>query len=88
MCACVRVSVHGSCAKARVLCVELACVHPDGEKLVLCAQQQLQIYNVKSKEKIQACALPEAPVFTKWVDESTLGIVTGTAVFHWGLGGK
>jgi clathrin heavy chain len=68
--------------------VELACVHPDGGKLVLAAQQQVQIYNVASKEKIQACALPEAAVFTKWVDESTLGIVTGTAVFHWGLGGK
>ena len=66
--------------------VELACVHPDGQKLVLCAAAQVQIYNVTSKEKIQACALPEPAVFVRWMDENTLGIVTGTAVFHWGMG--
>ena len=49
--------------------VELACVHADGNSLVLCAAQHVQIYNVGSKEKIQAAALPEPAVFCRWIDE-------------------
>ena len=67
--------------------VDLACVHPDGKLLVLCAGPQIQMYDAESKEKKSAAALPEAAVFTKWINSTTLGIVTGTAVFHWVIGG-
>jgi clathrin heavy chain len=61
-------------------------VHPEGKLLVLYAANAVQIYDVETKEKQQDTMLPEPAVFLKWIDDKTLGVVTGRAVFHWTLG--
>jgi len=63
-----------------------SCVHPEGKLLVLYAANAVQIYDVETKEKQHETMLPEAAVFLKWVNGTTLGVVTGSAVFHWALG--
>ena len=61
-------------------------MHPEGKLLVLHAASAVQIYEIESKEKKADTMLPEAAVFLKWITDQTLGIVTGTAVYHWDLG--
>ena len=61
-------------------------MHPEGKLLVLYAANAVQIYDVETKEKQQDTMLPEPAVFLKWIDDKTLGVVTGRAVFHWTLG--
>ena len=84
------------CRRAKLECPALtrccllvaprSCVHPEGKLLVLHAASAVQIYEIESKEKKADTMLPEAAVFLKWITDQTLGIVTGTAVYHWDLG--
>lgn len=45
----------------------------------------LQIFNLDTKQKIKAYVLPESLVFWKWITNDKLGLVTGTAVYHWDM---
>jgi clathrin heavy chain len=45
----------------------------------------LQIFNLQAKQKLKSVLLPESVVFWKWITSTKLGIVTGTAVFHWDM---
>ena len=63
-----------------------SCVHPGGKPVVLYAANALHIYSVETKEMQAYVVLPEPAVFLKWINDTTLGIVTGSAVLHWTLG--
>lgn len=45
----------------------------------------LQIFNLEAKQKLKSVLIPEQVVFWKWISSTKLGIVTGTAVFHWDM---
>mmetsp|Transcript_17485 Transcript_17485/g.52457 ORF Transcript_17485/g.52457 Transcript_17485/m.52457 type:complete len:1706 (-) Transcript_17485:516-5633(-) len=47
----------------------------------------LQIFNLEAKQKLKSVLIPEQVVFWKWISSTKLGIVTGTAVFHWDMNG-
>eukprot|EP01088_Endostelium_zonatum_P000323 TRINITY_DN10605_c0_g1_i1.p1 TRINITY_DN10605_c0_g1~~TRINITY_DN10605_c0_g1_i1.p1 ORF type:complete len:1777 (+),score=482.95 TRINITY_DN10605_c0_g1_i1:241-5571(+) len=47
------------------------------------AQQNLQIFDTRTKACITECVVSEVIEFWKWLDDGTLGIVTPTAVYHW-----
>lgn len=47
------------------------------------AQRQLQIFNIELKQKVASHLMDADVAFWKWIDESTIGIVTDTSVFHW-----
>jgi clathrin heavy chain len=51
------------------------------------AASQLQIFNIAEKKRLKTYTLSEAVVFWKWISQNTLGIVTGTAVYHWSIEG-
>lgn len=45
----------------------------------------LQIFNLEAKQKLKSVLIPEPVVFWKWISSTKLGLVTGTAVFHWDM---
>lgn len=47
------------------------------------AQRQLQIFNIETKTKVKSHVNNEDVTFWKWVNDTTIGLVTETAVFHW-----
>lgn len=51
----------------------------------LIAQRQLQIFNIETKTKVKSHLSNEDVVFWKWISDSTIGLVTDTAVFHWSI---
>ncbi|KAF6756124.1 clathrin heavy chain [Ephemerocybe angulata] len=51
--------------------------------LALKAGSTLQIFNIESEQKVKSHVNNEDIVFWKWVSETTIGMVTETAVYHW-----
>mmetsp|Transcript_22621 Transcript_22621/g.70241 ORF Transcript_22621/g.70241 Transcript_22621/m.70241 type:complete len:1205 (+) Transcript_22621:68-3682(+) len=50
-------------------------------------QDHLQIFDLELKTKKKAHQMPEQVLFWKWITPSKLGLVTATAVYHWGIEG-
>lgn len=42
---------------------------------------------MERKERLKAHTMPEPVLFWKWINPTTVGIVTAGAVFHWTLDG-
>jgi len=49
------------------------------------AALQLQIFNIESKSKVKSHVSTEEIVFWKWVNDTTIGMVTNSSVFHWSI---
>ncbi len=45
----------------------------------------LQIFNLDAKAKLKSVQFPEQVVFWKWITGTKLGLVTGTALYHWDM---
>lgn len=50
------------------------------------AARNLQIFNLEQKIKLKSCIMNQDVVFWKWISNTTIGLVSDTAVFHWSLG--
>ena len=77
----------------RPITADSALMHPTSKVIALKAavqgttQDHLQIFNMELKSKMKSVQMTESVVFWKWVNESTLGLVTATAVYHWSMDG-
>ncbi|TFK74892.1 clathrin heavy chain [Pluteus cervinus] len=69
----------------RPITADSAIMHPTKQILALKAARTLQIFNIETKQKVKAHVNNEDVVFWKWVSESTIGMVTDTAVYHWSI---
>lgn len=47
----------------------------------------LQVFNLDLKSKMKAHTMNDDVVFWKWISVKTVGLVTGTGVFHWDMDG-
>jgi len=64
-----------------MLCVH--CNEGNRSTLPLLAARNLQIFNIETKQKVKSHLNAEDVVFWKWVSDTTIGMVTDTAVYHW-----
>ncbi|KAF0366022.1 Clathrin heavy chain [Gigaspora margarita] len=71
----------------RPISADSAIMHPTSKILALKAARQLQIFNLELKSKVKSHNMHEDVVFWKWINVKTLGLVTGTAVYHWSMDG-
>ena len=61
-------------------------MHWTKQVIALRAQQKtLQIFDLEKKAKLKSATMNEDVVFWKWISETTLGLVTETAVYHWDI---
>ncbi|QRV88920.1 Clathrin [Ceratobasidium sp. AG-Ba] len=67
----------------RPITADNAIMHPKEKIIALRAQRQLQVFNIETKQKVKSHIVNEDIIFWKWLDDSTLGLVSETAVYHW-----
>lgn len=77
---------QGNNVTRRPIKADSAIMHWTKQIIALRAQSRtLQIFDLEKKQKLKSATLNEDVVFWKWISESTLGLVTETAVFHWDI---
>ncbi|KAI0716028.1 clathrin heavy chain 1 [Cerioporus squamosus] len=69
----------------RPITADAAIMHPHQKILALRAGRTLQVFNIETKQKVKSHVNNEDIVFWKWTNDSTLGLVTETAVYHWSI---
>ncbi|RDL36686.1 Clathrin heavy chain [Venustampulla echinocandica] len=68
----------------RPIKADSAIMHWTKQVIALKAQQRtLQIFDLGAKAKLKSTTMNEDVVFWKWFSETSLGLVTETAVYHW-----
>jgi clathrin heavy chain len=61
-------------------------MHWKRQIIALKAQSRtLQIFDLGEKAKLKSTTMNEDVQYWKWIDESTLGLVTDTSVYHWDI---
>jgi clathrin heavy chain len=71
----------------RPINADAAVMNPVRNVLALAAGQQLQVFDMGQKTKVSDQTVVEPIVFWRWLSETTIAFVTGTAVFHWNVFG-
>lgn len=69
----------------RPITADSAIMHPHKKILALKAGRTLQIFNIETKQKVKSHVNDSDVVFWKWISETTIGMVTETAVYHWSI---
>jgi len=67
----------------RPITADSAIMHPSSKIIALKAQRTLQIFNLELKSKLKSHVMNEDVTFWKWINETTIGLITETSVFHW-----
>jgi len=71
----------------RPITADSAIMHPTLNILALKAGNQLQIFNIEQRAKIKATTMNDTVLFWKWINSQTIGLITGSHVYHWNLEG-
>eukprot|EP01104_Vermistella_antarctica_P012360 TRINITY_DN3564_c0_g1_i1.p1 TRINITY_DN3564_c0_g1~~TRINITY_DN3564_c0_g1_i1.p1 ORF type:complete len:1650 (+),score=639.09 TRINITY_DN3564_c0_g1_i1:193-5142(+) len=66
-----------------------AIMNPSDKILALKSGEKIQIFHIEMRRKLKDYTMPEGEsvVFWKWISNTTIALVTGTAVFHWSTEG-
>ncbi|UZJ52670.1 hypothetical protein CBS101457_001990 [Exobasidium rhododendri] len=72
----------------RPITADSAIMNPVQKIIALKSGQTLQIFNIEAKAKVKSHAINEEVQFWKWISNTTLGLVTSNAVFHWSMEGE
>lgn len=70
----------------RPIKADSAIMHWNKQIIALKAQQRtLQIFDLGAKAKLKSTTMNEDVVFWKWFNDTSLGLVTDTSVYHWNI---
>ncbi|XP_041347911.1 clathrin heavy chain 1 isoform X2 [Gigantopelta aegis] len=72
----------------RPISADSAIMNPASKVIALKAGKTLQIFNIEMKSKMKAHTTTDEVIFWKWISVNTIGLVTETAVYHWGMEGE
>jgi clathrin heavy chain len=68
----------------RPIRAESAIMHLNKPIIALKAQSRtLQLFNLATKERLQTCNMAEDVLYWRWINDTTLGLVTDKSVYHW-----
>lgn len=77
---------EGNNVTRRSIKADSAIMHWTKQVIALKAQSRtLQIFDLGAKAKLKSATMNEDVVFWKWFSETSLGLVTDTAVYHWNV---
>lgn len=69
----------------RPINAEGAIMHWTKQVIALKQGRTIQIFDLAARQKLKSAELTEDVVFWKWYNETSLGFVTDTAVYHWNV---
>ena len=66
---------------------EAAIMSPTSKVLALRSGNNLQVWNLEAQHRIASYAVPanDTVAFWKWINSTTIAVVSNTAVFHWNI---
>ncbi|KAG5490034.1 hypothetical protein JKF63_00153 [Porcisia hertigi] len=64
---------------------ESCIMNPKSKILALRSGRNLQVFDVDASQRLKATLFHDDVVYWHWIDDRTLGLVTGKAVYHWSL---
>lgn len=67
------------CLDKKVIALKAAAAGTPGDNL--------QIFNLETKQKLKAFTMPELVEYWKWISPTRLGLVTSGSVYHWDMEG-
>ena len=77
---------NGNNVMRRPIKADSAIMHWTKQIIALKAQQRtLQVFDLAQKQKLKSATMTEDVVFWKWFSETSLGLVTDNAVYHWNV---
>ncbi|KAH7368368.1 clathrin heavy chain [Plectosphaerella cucumerina] len=77
---------NGNNVTRRPIKADSAIMHWKRQIIALKAQSRtLQIFDLGEKAKLKSTTMNEDVQYWKWIDETTLGLVTDTSVYHWDI---
>ncbi|EMC91254.1 hypothetical protein BAUCODRAFT_39406 [Baudoinia panamericana UAMH 10762] len=77
---------NGNTVMRRPIKADSAIMHWSKEIIALKAQgKTLQIFDLAQKAKLKSTNMAEDVMYWKWFSETSLGLVTDTAVYHWNI---
>ncbi|KAJ2895341.1 uncharacterized protein MKZ38_006691 [Zalerion maritima] len=77
---------NGAQPNRRPIKADSAIMHWNREVLALRAGgRTLQVFDLGTKQKLKSTTMNEDISFWKWISETTLGLVTDQAVYHWDI---
>lgn len=62
---------------------EGAIMHPLKPVVAIRAGQTIQLLNIEAKQLLKSTQAPEPIVFWTWINDTTIGMVSETSVYHW-----
>ncbi|KAL8349464.1 hypothetical protein RB598_005038 [Gaeumannomyces tritici] len=75
---------NGNNVMRRPIKADSAIMHFTRQVIALRAQSRtLQIFDLEQKAKLKSTTMNEDVVFWKWISDTTIGLVTDAAVYHW-----
>lgn len=75
---------NGNNVTRRPIKADSAIMHWTRQVIALKAQSRtLQIFDLEKKAKLKSTTMNEDVQYWKWISETTLGLVTDSAVYHW-----
>jgi clathrin heavy chain len=69
----------------RPIAADSALMNPVHNILALKDTQNLQIFNIGERAKVNDCVMSEPVEFWKWISDSKLALVTASSVYHWSM---
>ena len=72
----------------RPISADSAIMNPIQKIIALKSGRQLQIFNIEAKAKVKSHVMTEDVTFWKWVNNTTIGMVTEGSVYHWSMEGE
>lgn len=86
-------TANPSAPQRRPIQADSAIMNPESQVIALkatvagMAGDNLQVFNLATKQKLKSLQFSQSVIFWKWVTPSRLGLVTATAVYHWDVEG-
>lgn len=75
---------NGNNVTRRPIKADSAIMHWHLNIIALKAQSRtVQIFDLDNKKKLKSATMNEDVVFWKWITDSSLGLVTDSAIYHW-----
>jgi len=70
----------------RPIPADQAIMNPTRNVLALAAGNTVSVFDMEKRAKVDEKTVSEPIVFWHWISDDTIGIVSGTAVYHWKVG--
>lgn len=72
----------------RPITADSAIMNPVQKIIALKSGQTLQIFNIEAKAKVKSHSINDEVQFWKWISNTSIGLVTSSAVYHWSMEGE